>query len=118
MNEIKLIALYSYICDCYDKNLRWYCQRFSNNNLVPEFTDQECLTIYLFAIMEEEKFKIKSIHTYAEKYLKSWFPKLPSYAAFNSRINFMASALVHLVGTLIDDLDGTTVKSVGIHKKA
>ena len=70
MNELKLIALYSYLCEVYDKELMYHCQGFSNNS-VPHFSDVECLTIYLFAIMEEEKFKIKSIHQYAHRYLRS-----------------------------------------------
>ena len=61
MNEMKLIALYSYICDCYDTELRWLCQRYSRNNAAPAFTDVECLTVYLYSIIEEEKTKIKSI---------------------------------------------------------
>ncbi|MFO7658438.1 MAG: transposase, partial [Bacteroidales bacterium] len=31
-----------YICDIYDSELKFSCQRFSNNNQ-PEFTDQEVL---------------------------------------------------------------------------
>jgi hypothetical protein len=56
MNELKLIALYYYICECYDTELKWHCQRFSNYH-GNEITDEEILTIYLFAIIEEEKFK-------------------------------------------------------------
>jgi hypothetical protein len=37
-----------YICDLYDKELKYYYQRNSNNPN-PEFTDQEIMTIYLFA---------------------------------------------------------------------
>ena len=36
-----------YICDVYESSLKFYCQRFSNNNH-PIFTDQELLTVYLF----------------------------------------------------------------------
>lgn len=32
-----------YICDVYESSLKFYCQRFSNNNH-PIFTDQELLT--------------------------------------------------------------------------
>lgn len=93
MDEIKLIALYYYICECYDKELWLYCQRHSKNNLAPDFSDQELLTIYLFAMIDEEKFQISSIHQYAMKYLHSWFPKLPSYQAFNRRLNELADVL-------------------------
>lgn len=37
-----------YICDIYQSSLKFYCQRFSNN-ATPIFTDQELLTVYLFA---------------------------------------------------------------------
>ena len=72
MNELKLIALYSYLCEVYDNELTCHYQRFSNNSVL-HFSDVECLAIYLFAIMEEEKFKIKSIHQYAHRYLQSWY---------------------------------------------
>lgn len=105
MDKYKLIALYCYICDCYDTHLRWYCQRFSNNISEPKFTDVECLTIYLFSIMEEEKFKILSIHNYAEKYLSDWFPDLPSYQAFNSRLNRLAGVFPPLICSLLEGVD-------------
>lgn len=105
MNEMKLIALYSYICDCYDTELRWLCQRYSRNNAAPVFTDVECLTVYLYSIIEEEKTKIKSIHRFTQKYMKSWFPKLPSYSAFNHRINFLAPVFPHLIGMFLEDCD-------------
>jgi len=104
MNELQLIALYCYICERYDTHLRWLCERFSNNS-EPDFTDVECLTIYIYAIMEEEKFKIKSIHRYAKKYLHSWFPTLPSYVAFNTRLNRLSEVFPALVSHLIQDAD-------------
>jgi hypothetical protein len=97
MNELQLIALYYHICDYYDSELRWVCQRFSNNSTQPAFTDEELLTIYLYVMIEEEKYKIKSIWRYAQKHLKSWFPNLPSYQAFNVRLNRLAEALPVLV---------------------
>lgn len=104
MKELKLIALYYYICKCYDNELIWHCQRFSNNSN-PVFTDCELLTIYLYAMMEEHKFKIKHIHDYAKRYLLSWFPNLPSYSAFTNRLNRLAAALPLLVKLLLADCD-------------
>ena len=46
MDEMKLVALYCYLCECHDKTLRWQIQRFSNNT-EPGFNDVEVLTIYL-----------------------------------------------------------------------
>ncbi len=109
MDFIKLIALYYYICECYNKELRWHCERFSNNKS-PNFTDEELLTIYIFSMMEEEKYKIKSIHGYAMKYLADWFPNLPSYQTFNDRLNRLASVFPHLVMCLLRDVDTSGVR--------
>lgn len=89
--ELKLIALYMYICDLYDSILKYSCQRYSNNSKV-EITDQEIMTIYLFAASQQAYYSIKSIHTFAKEYLLSWFPKLPSYQTFNDRINRLNDA--------------------------
>ena len=104
MDIFKLITLYYYVCECYDKELRWYCERFSNNNS-PDFTDEEVLTIYIFSMMEEEKYKVKSIHGYAKKYMHDWFPKLPSYQTFNKRLNALCSVFPPLVESLLKNVD-------------
>ena len=93
METLQLIALYYHICDCYDKQLAHQCQRFSNNSTEPDFTDQELLTVYIFVMLAEEKYKIKSIWRYAHKHLRSWFPALPSYQAFNARLNRLSETL-------------------------
>lgn len=80
--------------------LKFTCERFSNNSN-PEFTDQELITIYLFVMHSEQRFKIKQIHRFAKDYLQSWFPKLPSYVAFNTRLNRMSEALNHLTNALL-----------------
>lgn len=96
---MKLIALYCYLCECYNTDLRWQVQRFSNNS-EPEFTDVEVLTIYLFALMEEDKRLISQIHGYAHKYLRSYFPNLPTYPVFVHRLNRLAPCLPLLVEAL------------------
>jgi len=106
MHYLKLIALYYYISECYNTELCWHCQRFSNNNQ-PAFTDVELLTIYIFCITEEEKFKVKSIYNYAQKHLKSWFPDLPSYQAFNRRLNRLSAVFPALVRCFLRDIDQT-----------
>jgi hypothetical protein len=50
------------------------------------FTDEEVLTIFIYGMMNKYQ-TIKSIHRYTERHLKDFFPKLPSYVAFNQRIN-------------------------------
>ena len=98
--KFKLIGLYMYICDLYKSSLYFYCQRFSNNSS-PEFTDEEVLTVYLFCGYCQRYFGIKQIHTFAKEYLLSWFPKLPSYQAFNARLNMLSEAFKVLLETMI-----------------
>ena len=38
--KVKLITIYMYISELYEKDLKYTCQRFSNNS-IPEFTDAE-----------------------------------------------------------------------------
>jgi hypothetical protein len=91
----QLVAIYLYICRMYECRLKFCCERFSNNQH-PEFTDQEVLTIYLFTMLHEQRFKVKQMHQFAKDYLTSWFPKLPSYVAFNTRLNRLSEALKEL----------------------
>lgn len=100
VKEHNLISMFLYISDLYNMELKFSCQRFSNN-ANPAFSDEEIMTIYLFAMTNEQKFKIKQIHQYANDYLRSWFPLLPSYEAFIMRINRLSEAFrllsVHLI---------------------
>ena len=98
--ECKLIEIYFYICEKFEKDLKYCCQRYSNNN-EPEFTDQEAMTIYLYIVHQEQRFKCKQIHRFANDHLRSWFPKLPSYAAFNYRINRLSEAFTNLISPLL-----------------
>lgn len=104
MLQLKLIALYYYICEVYDKELRWHCQRFSPNT-EPIFSDEELLTVYLFAIMEEQKYQIKSIWKYTDRYWRDWFPTLPSYKKFNLRLNRLSSVFPYLLSDLLEQVD-------------
>lgn len=99
---IKLIEIYLYICKRFEEDLKYCCQRFSNNN-EPDLTDQEIMTIYLFTIHEEQRFKVKQIHRFANEYLRAWFPALGSYQAFNNRLNRLSEAFKQLSSTLINE---------------
>ena len=92
----KLVKIYDYVCKKHEKSLQYNCQRFSNNGQ-PEFTDQEIMTIYLFAMHHQKLFKTKDIHRYAKDHLMSWFPKLNSYQAFNNRLNRLCTVMSRLV---------------------
>jgi hypothetical protein len=61
----KLVEIYLYVYEKFEKELKFSCQRFTNNDN-PEFTDQEIMTIYLFSISQERRFQIKEIYQYAD----------------------------------------------------
>lgn len=104
MEELKLIALYYYVCECYLSELRWHCQRFSNNCAV-EITDEELLTIYLYCLMHEDKQRLSEVHDYAKRYLLDWFPSLPAYATFVTRLNRMSAVFPRLAARLSQEID-------------
>jgi hypothetical protein len=68
------VKVYYYVCELYEKELKYRCQRFSNNS--SEFTDQEAMAIYLYSIHVEHRFNVKHIYEFANEYLRAWFPKL------------------------------------------
>jgi len=74
-------------------------QRLSNN-FRPKFTDEECITAYIFGIAEG-KFEVKAVHQFIKDYWGGWFPDLPSYQKFSKRINFLAPAFITLFGLLL-----------------
>jgi hypothetical protein len=101
VKELKLIAIYLYICDMYNESIKYSFQRFSNNS-EPEFTDQEVMTIYLYVMNVEQRFKIKQIHEFASDHLRSWFLRLPSYEAFNVRVNRLGEAFKLLAASVLE----------------
>ena len=98
----KLVRIYCFVCDKFEDELQFYCERFSNNNK-PAFSDQEIMTIYLYAMHHEGHRKVKEIHRFATEYLKSWFPLLGSYQAFNNRLNRLGGAFTRLVEILVSN---------------
>jgi len=87
--QLKLIEIYSMVCDLFLNNPQWKHIRLSNNNQPSDFTDQEVVAIYLFVGHYQKYFKIKDIYNFARHYLFSWFPDLTSYQKFNKRINVL-----------------------------
>lgn len=100
VKSTKLVEIFFYVSDSYEKELKFSCERYSNNSC-PEFSDPEIMTVYLFCTSQEKRFKIKHIYDFADEYLRSWFPKLPSYAAFNNRINRLSEAFRLLTESLL-----------------
>jgi hypothetical protein len=115
VKELKLISIYLYICDIYDSKLRNACARFSNNNH-PDFTDQEVITIYLYAMNVEHRLKIKQIHEFASDHLRSWFPLLHTYEAFNMRINRFSEASGILADVLLSGYYGLKMHALAFHR--
>ncbi len=97
--ETKLIELYCLICRIYDSQSSLKSQRLSN--FKPRFSDQELITVYLFGHLNG-LYQKKAIYHFTRNYWATWFPNLPSYQAFNRRVNLLESAF-HLIGaTLLD----------------
>ncbi|MEO0724525.1 MAG: transposase [Bacteroidota bacterium] len=76
--------------------------RLTKNNATPVFTDQELLTSYLFSVAFERKLRVKDIYKYMRDHWLDCFPTLPSYAAYNARLNRLAPVFPVLVQRLID----------------
>lgn len=103
--QLTLISLYYYVCERYNSTLCWEVQRFSPNSNQGNITDEEIITIYLFCVAFQEKQKIKSMHKYILDHWISWFPNLPSYETFVSRLNRISCIFPCLVSCLLDNLD-------------
>jgi Transposase DDE domain len=69
-------------------------QRLSNFR--PRFTDEELVTIYLFGHMQGFH-QQRRIYDYTRQHWRAWFPALPSYQAFNRRLNRLVLAFEHLI---------------------
>jgi hypothetical protein len=97
--EQQLIRLYLRVCRAYDNQPDLKYQRLSNFR--PRFTDEELLTIYLFGHMQGFH-QQRRIYDYARQHWRAWFPHLPSYQAFNRRLNQLALAFEHLITASLD----------------
>ena len=92
--EQQLIALYLQVCRAYDTEPDLKYQRLSNFR--PRFTDEELVTVYLFGHMQGFS-QQRRIYDYIRRHWRAWFPCLPSYQAFNRRLNSLAPAFEHLI---------------------
>lgn len=97
----QVIQIYLLVCDIYDSQTVLKYQRASN--FKPKFSDEEIVTIYLFGQLNE-RFKHRQIYDFIADYWLDWFPDLPSYQAFNRRLNLLAdnfqTLFAHLLQTL------------------
>lgn len=97
----QVTQIYLLVCQIYDSQSSLKYQRASN--FKPVFTDEEIITIYLFGQLNE-KFKHRQIYDFIVDYWLDWFPDLPSYQAFNRRLNLLSDnfqlLFAHLLQTL------------------
>lgn len=98
--QLRLVSVYLKISELYKNDLKFHCSRFLNNNK-PKFTDVEVITIYLFVMKEQKYFEIKQIYDFTKDYMSSWFPDMPSYVAFNTRLNNLSSVFERLSQIII-----------------
>jgi len=103
----QLITVYLYVCKHYEKNLWVYCQRMSNHADL-SFTDEEVIALYLFGILDKNR-GIKQIYKYAERHLRGYFPKLPSYVAFVQRLNKVSGVFAPLLEIIQEEQAKTRV---------
>ena len=89
MKQTKLIALYCTVCDNHSI-IEERMQRLSNNRF-PKFSDEECITAYLWGKLEGRLTR-KDAYNFIRDYWHDWFPDLPSYQAFCRRLNNLAPA--------------------------
>jgi hypothetical protein len=67
-----------------------------SNNCHPSLTDQELMTLYLFGHLPGH-FTQRRIYDYVAAHWREWFPALPSYQAFNRRLNRAGAAFALLL---------------------
>lgn len=118
MWQTNLIKLYCAVCDN-SSIIESKVQRQSNN-FRPQFTDEECITVYLWGI-SQRRFEQKAIYKYTKNHLLNWFPKLPSYQAFSNRLNRLVPAFqalaeiwLNVIGTFETNLREFIVDSCPI----
>lgn len=98
----QLIELYCAVCHHYNNTLVAEAQRQSNN-FCPKFTDEECITTYIWGIINQ-KFTVRGCYDFIQDYYGDWFPELPSYQAYNNRVCYLADAFKGLAHALLGGL--------------
>ena len=94
----QVIQIYLLVCQIYDNHCSLKYQR--DSNFKPSFTDEEIITVYLFGQLNE-KFNHRQIHRFIREYWSDWFPQLPSYQAFNRRLNLLTDNFQTLFAYLL-----------------
>jgi hypothetical protein len=108
MHDLKLISLYYKVCELYNSTLQYNVQRFSNNGNKGNITNEELITMHLFAQIYEQKHEKKQVYDYIKNHWLTWFPNLPSYQTFCDRLNNLTGAYEHFIIHIFDNLPPTT----------
>ncbi len=93
--HVPLITLYLAVCKHWQEG-GWEQARRYTPYADLSCSDEEVITIYLFAVMEKKR-QIKDIHEHARRYWRDWFPKLPGYGAYVQRLNRIADGFPALL---------------------
>jgi hypothetical protein len=75
------------------------------------FSDEEVITLYLFGVIDKHR-QIKQTYEYADRHLREWFPKLPSYVAFVQRLNKVAEVFAPLLTLIQQEQESQNPKQV------
>jgi hypothetical protein len=70
-----------------------------SNHADLSFTDEEVIAVYLFGVLDKHR-EIQGIYDYADRHLRPWFPRLPSYVAYVQRLNRVADVFAPLLETI------------------
>ena len=97
--EQQLIELYLWVCAVYNKHPDLKYQRLSNFR--PRLTDEELLTMYLFGHIQGLS-QQRRIYQYVRHHWHEWFPTLPTYQAFNRRLNQLLPAFEQLISAALE----------------
>ncbi len=80
-------------------NLSLYTERFSNNQVVP-FSDIELFATAIFPVLMGYSEK-KQGYRYVYRHYRHWFPSLPTYEAWNRRLNQSVDAWQYLYSLVL-----------------
>jgi hypothetical protein len=106
--EQQLIELFLLVCDFYDNQPDLKDQRLSNFR--PRCTDEELVTMFLFGHLQGLQ-QQRRIYEYVRHHWQQWFPTLPSYQAFNRRLNELVPTFEHLISKMLSTSVGQLAPS-------
>jgi hypothetical protein len=97
--QSQLINVYLTTCDFFSQLSPTSFLKISPNSN-PSFTDQEVVTIYIFGVLMKQK-NIKDIFNFTKNFIPNWFPHLPSYEGFLSRLNSLSKLFRELANFIL-----------------